>query len=143
MTDELDKPTLKRNINCSSKFFDFKMGSIGALVMGGAVYYINSEYGFNSALIAASKQAAYTFSIGGSMMKMCENLAQYFQSNTIAKVASFTIPSTLTIGLTYLIHSIKGTPEPLESIVPTILLAPPALAYWGHKKRKELETLVD
>ncbi|MCK4650306.1 hypothetical protein KAT36_03670 [Candidatus Pacearchaeota archaeon] len=131
------------DINYSSKFFDFKMGSIGALIMGGIVYYANSEYGFDSASIAASKQAAYTFLAGGSMTKMCENLAQYFQNGTIARIASSVVPSVSTISLTYLVHSIKGTPEPLESIVPTVLLAPPAFTYWGHKKRKELEALVD
>jgi len=144
MTDKFNKITLEKNvnINSSSKFFDFKMGSIGAVIMGGAVYYINSEYGIESASIAASKQAAYTFLVGGSMMKMCEKLAQYFQNGTLARIASFTAPYVLTIGLTYLVHSMKGTPEPLESTIPTILLAPPAFIYWGHKKRKELEALI-
>jgi len=110
----------------NNKYFDPKMGSI--------VFYINSEYGADLALIAATKQAAYTFLVGGSMMRLTENLVTYFRSDRVSRITSVTIPSILTIGLTYLIHSIKGTPEPFESTIPTIILEHPPHFFGGAIK---------
>jgi len=119
------------------KYFDVKIGSLCGLVMGGIVYYINKDHGMTQASIAAAKQATYTFLIGGSMTSMCEYLVNYFRNSYIARTISTVIPSAITILLTYGIHSLKGTPEPFESTVPTILLGPPAFAFWSHKKRLE------
>ena len=126
----------------NNSYFDPKMGTLGALIMGSAVFYVNSEYGIDAASIATAKQAAYTFFVGGSIVKLSENMATYFENSKVSKVMSVLVPSTLTLGLTYLVHSLKGTPEPLESTIPTLLLAPPSFAIWGNKKRNQLEELL-
>ncbi|MFH1053111.1 MAG: hypothetical protein V1740_01725 [Candidatus Woesearchaeota archaeon] len=126
----------------NNRYFDLKMGALGAVIMGAAVYYVNSEYGIDEAAVAAAKQAAYTFIFGSTMLRLCENIAIYFQNPKVSKVMSVLAPSTLTLGLTYLVHSLKGTPEPLESTVPTLLIAPPILAIWGNRKRNQLEDLL-
>ena len=125
-----------------AKYFE-PLGILGGIVMGGIVYYINSDYGFYSSSVAAIKQASYTALIGGSMMKLCENVAISFQNKNFAKATSVVIPSIITVGLTYLVHSLKGTPEPFNSTIPTMFLAPPAFAWWGNKKRNQLEEIVD
>ena len=66
----------------------------------------------NAAFIAASKQAVYTFLAGGLLTRCSENLALRFKDGLISRLTSALIPSTLTVGATYLIHSLKGTPEP-------------------------------
>ena len=48
------------------------------------------------------------------------------------------IPALVAVGLTYFIHSLKGTPETLYSTMPTMLVALPAFCIWGYKARKNL-----
>jgi hypothetical protein len=124
-------------------YFDPKMGTVGAVLMGSAVFYVNSKYGIDTALITTGKQAVYTFFVGGFMVRICENVATYFESPKVSKVMSILVPSALTLGLTYFVHSMEGTTEPLESTIPTFLLAPPSFAFWGHKKRNQLENLLN
>jgi hypothetical protein len=45
------------------------------------------------------------------------------------------IPSVITLFITFGIHQLKGTPKPLESTIPTLLIFPTTLV-WGYKKRK-------
>jgi len=132
-----------RNALGNNGFFDLKMGTAGAFVMGAAVYFVNAEYGFTAAFIAALKQGGYTFLIGGTMVRISENMAVYFENPVISKIMAVLVPSILTLGLTFFVHSLKGTPEPLASTVPTLLLAPPSFAVWGHKKRKQLDKLTE
>lgn len=126
----------------NNKYFDKKMGAIGSLIMGSVVFHINSKYGIDTASIVATKQAAYSFVIGGSMVKFCENTSIYFQNPKVSKIMSSLIPATLTIGLTYLVHSLKGTPEPLESTIPTLILTPFSFAVLGNNNRNQLEKLL-
>ena len=123
----------------NNRYFDPKMGAAGAAIMGAAVYYVNSEYSIDLASIAAAKQAAYTFLMGGVMMKMCENLSTSLKNRHLSKTLSSLVPSAATIGLTYLIHSLKGTPEPFESTVPTVIAGPIVFTFWGNRKRNQLE----
>jgi len=107
--------------------------------MGSIVYYINREYGFDEASVAALKQASYNFLIGGAVTQVAKNIAQ---SQTLryktAIVASGVIPGIITSGLTYALHSLKGTPQPLESTLPTLLLAPLSLGVIGFLSRRKL-----
>lgn len=80
--------------------------------------------------------------LGGIFMKGCENLATKIKNRTLAIVASVIIPSALILLLTYTIHNFKGTPKPLESTIPTILIIP-ATAVWGYWKRKQIEKSSD
>ncbi|MBI3167520.1 MAG: hypothetical protein HYZ22_03525 [Chloroflexi bacterium] len=103
------------------RHFDSKTGFMIAGVMGGSIWFINSDHGFLPAATAALKQMAYTFLVSGFTVKMCENLAVKINHKTAALVLSVLIPSAITIFATYAVHSLKGTPEPLNSTMPTMI----------------------
>jgi hypothetical protein len=130
---------MKRIIDFGSEFIDYRMGLYGAIVMGTIVFVIN-YYGINdvqAATTAALKQAAYTFLFGGLIMRSCELLATRIRKRTLALAAAILIPSLISIGLTYGVHSMKGTPKPVESTIPTALLVIPSTAVWGFMKQRE------
>ncbi|MCD4759677.1 hypothetical protein K8R33_02225 [archaeon] len=126
----------------NNRVIDPKMGAIGAAIMGGVVYYINHDAGFDAASVATLKQATYTFFAGGITTRFCENLSIYFENKKVSKVMSILVPSTIAIGLTYLLHNLKGTPEPMNSTIPSMVISPPGCAWWGHRKRKQLERIM-
>jgi hypothetical protein len=70
-------------------------------------------------------------------MKGCEYLATRIKRKSVALAASVIIPSAVAIGLTYGVHSTKGTPRPLESTIPTVVLVIPSTAVWGQNKRRK------
>ncbi|MCK5839771.1 MAG: hypothetical protein KAG99_07975 [Bacteroidales bacterium] len=127
-----------RNALGHFQYFDFKMGAAGAFVLGGIVLYINYDYGIPAASVAAVKQATYTFLVGGIIVRICENLATRYNNINIAIFMSILVPSLLAVGLTFGVHSTRGTPEPLNSTIPTIILSPISFAIWGIRKRKQL-----
>jgi len=122
-----------------NSFFDVKMGTIGAFFLGGIVFMINCNHGWELASIAAGKQALYTFFIGGIMTKMAENLVLRFTNRKQALLLATLVPTLLTSILTYGMHSIKGTPEPFISTIPTFVFAPGGFYGWALRKRKEFE----
>ena len=121
------------------KYFDLKLGLAGALLLGSIVFFINYDHGIGNGLIAASKQFFYTFFIGGFITRLCENIASSIKKDLIAIITAVLIPSLIAVFLTYILHSIKGTPEPLNSTIPTMILAPPGFMWWAVKKRKQLK----
>jgi hypothetical protein len=118
------------------KFIDVKIAVSGAIVMGGIVFSINysATHELTGSLTAALKQGTYTFFFGGVLMKSCELLATSIQRRTLAILASTIIPSVFTLLLTYCMHSMKGTPKPFESTLPTLIIIP-ATAIWGFISR--------
>jgi ABC-type dipeptide/oligopeptide/nickel transport system permease subunit len=124
-----------------NKFFDLKMGLISGLAMGTIVFFINWDYGLLAGLVAALKQGVYTFLAGGIMMRMTENIASRFSTDIVAILLAVLIPTTIAITLTYILHSLKGTPEPLNSTIPTIILAPFGFLWWALKKRKQMKSI--
>ncbi len=129
----------KNNKLGNFKYFDPKLGLAGALLLGSIVFFINYDYGIGNGLIAASKQFFYTFFIGGFITRLCENIASSIKKESIAIITAVLIPSLIAVILTYIVHSIKGTPEPLNSTIPTMFLAPPGFLWWALKKRKQLK----
>lgn len=129
---------VKRLANFGSKFIDYKMGFIGAFVMAAIVFGINftTIEEISGAITAALKQGGYTFLLGGSFMKGCEILATKIKNPALAIFLAVFIPSAITLVLTYNVHKIKGTPKPLESTIPTLIIIP-ATAVWGYKKRNQ------
>ncbi len=113
------------------------MGLAGAVFLGVIVFFINSDHGIANGLIAASKQALYTFFVGGFITRLCENIATISKS-IIAIILAVLIPSIIAVTLTYIVHSLKGTPEPFNSTIPTIILAPLGFLWWALKKRKQI-----
>ena len=97
------------------------MGLAGALFLGIIVFFINFDHGIIQGLIASLKQALYTFFIGGLITWLCENIASSTKNRIVAIIGAVIIPSIIAVLLTYTVHSIKGTPEPLNSTIPTII----------------------
>ena len=117
------------------KHIDFPAAIAGACVLGGIVFAINYDHGWNSALLAASKQATYTFFAGGYMVRLNERIALALNPAILAVPAGMLCAGTLAVSLTYLVHSLKGTPEPLNSTLPTLLLLVPGFIFLGVRAR--------
>ena len=45
------------------------------------------------------------------------------------------LPTAVTVGTTFLVHSLRGTPEPALSTIPVALLSPPSFTFWARKTR--------
>ena len=115
------------------------MGFLGAFIMGGIVYFINADHDPSGAIIAAAKQFFYTLIIGGIFTKMVENFAIKWEDKYLSLFLAVIAPALVTISLTYVMHRFKGTPEPLNSTIPTTLLAPISFCVWAFMKRSEYE----
>ncbi len=140
---------LKRILKFGSKYVDYRMGILGSLVMAGVVFSINYfgkriplEYQHHLlfwSIVAALKQGTYTFFFGGVIMKGAERLATEISKRGLALVLACIIPSIVSTTLTFTMHSLKGTPRPLESTIPTMIFVFPSTAVWGYINRKKLE----
>ncbi|TNF34865.1 MAG: hypothetical protein EP312_05265 [Gammaproteobacteria bacterium] len=114
---------------------NYRMAFAGALVLGLTVFAINVAHGTAPALVAAGKQALYTFLVAGFITRHNERLAVRYANPWRAMPMAVGSSCALAIGLTYLVHSLKGTPEPLLSTLPTILMAPPAFTALAWRAR--------
>jgi hypothetical protein len=120
------------------KFFDLPSAIAGALIMGIIVGIINIRHGLWPATTAAMKQAAYTFLFGGAIIRLLYYIVLYIPGKTASLFLSVLIASVVTITLVYLVHSMKGTPMPVASTLPTVFLAPPGFFFLAlRKKRRE------
>lgn len=109
------------------KHINYRMAVVAAAALGGIVFAINYSHGAPIALVAAGKQATYTFFVAGFITRYNENLAVLLENRWLSLAMAVTVSSCLAIGLTYLVHSLKGTPEPIMSTLPTIVSGPPSL----------------
>jgi len=131
---------LKQIYDRGKDYIDYQLGTAGAVVMGGIVGLVNSSEGALGATTAALKQGAYTFLIGGTVCKATERIAQSrIKNNLLAITLAATIPATATIAATYGVHKLKGTPKPLRSTVPTMIIAPLGLAGLAIIKRRRYQ----
>ena len=132
---------MKINISSSNKYFDYKIGLAGGLVMGIVVFFINysATVEITGAFTAAIKQGIYTFFFGGSIMKICEIIAVRISAKKLALFLATLIPSFISLALTFGLHSLKGTPRPIESTIPTAIFVIPSTAVWGYLKREKLD----
>ena len=133
-------PFRNRALSITKEFIDYRIGFAGAVVMGSIVFYINyhETQELTGAIIASVKQAVYTFLFGGTIMKICEHLAVRIKSKAMAILAAIIIPSIISIGLTFGVHNLKGTPKPFESTIPTAIFVIPSTAIWGIRKRNKI-----
>ena len=107
----------------SSRWFDFPMACLGALVSGAIVAWVNSQHGILPALTAALKQAFYAFFATGLILQFSRWLALRPVPLFLALAMAVLIPLFITIFLLFLVHSLKGTPEPFYSVIPGTLLS--------------------
>jgi hypothetical protein len=138
---DLDRNVVRKVLNFGEKFINYKLGLIGAVGMGSLIFGINyyDSQDLSNSLIAGLKQGGYTFLFGGGIMKGCEYFATKIRKKIVALAFAVIIPSVMSISATYTLHSVKGTPKPFESTIPTLLLVPPSTAIFAYKKRKNLE----
>ena len=106
----------------SLPWFDLPMACLGAVVSGFLVGWINFDYGFLPAITAALKQASYAFIATGLIIQLCRWLNRRPVSRVLAIGMAMSLPLLLTMVLLYLLHSLKGTPDPLFSIIPGTVL---------------------
>ncbi|NOX86902.1 MAG: hypothetical protein GXO86_13220 [Chlorobi bacterium] len=126
------------------RYFDLKMGIVGGLFLGTIVFLINFDHGAVNALIAASKQATYTFFAGGFMLRLTENIATSIDNFYKAIITACLVSTSIAVTLTFIVHSLRGTPEPLNSTIPTMIFSPWAFLWWAiRKKRRQLKTVGD
>ena len=103
--------------------------------MGGIVWFINMGHGWWPATTAAMKQAAYTFLLGGILIKILDTITVRIKNRYLAIAVATLSVSVVTIILVYIVHSMKGTPRPFESTLPTIIMAPPGFMALAIRKR--------
>lgn len=129
---------MNNKFNSFFKYFDWKIGLAGGLVMGIIVFFINYSptSDFINSFTAAIKQGIYTFFFGGLIMKMCEIIAIKIKPFFPAIFFAMLIPSFISLALTYGLHSLKGTPKPIDSTIPTVIFVIPSTLIWGYLKRK-------
>ena len=120
-------------------WFDPRAGALGALLMASLVALINASHGPLAAATSAGKQAVYTFFFGGLILRFCERLAKRPGSRARVLALAVAIPSIITICLIYLVHSLRGTPEPLFSTAGVAAIGVPSFILWSRKTRAECE----
>lgn len=120
-----------------TELIDIRSGLVGGSILAVIVWLINASHGPVPATTAAAKQFAYTFCMGGLMMRFCTRLALRRGDRRSVLPAAIGLPSLLTVGATLLLHSLRGTPEPLLSTLPAALAAPPSFAAWAWKTHAE------
>ena len=123
------------------KYIDYRMGVAGGLVMASIVFYINYHGTQDTfgATTAALKQGTYTFFFGGVIMRMSELIATGVIKKRTALLAACIIPSLVSLTLTFGVHSLKGTPKPVESTIPTAIFVIPSTLIWGFIKRRKYD----
>jgi hypothetical protein len=128
---------LKRVRSTLSAHIDYRGAVLGATLLGAIVFWLNHSHGTSSAATAALKQATYTFFVAGFIVKNNERMALKRAEPLVALLLAATVSSCLAVGLTFLVHSLKGTPEPLLSTLPTALIGPPGFLVLAWRARRQ------
>ena len=121
-------------------WIDVRSGLAGGLMMGGAVWFINVSHSYLGATTAALKQFAYTFVMGSLIMRLCTRLALREGPDALMLSLAVLAPSCLTIAATFVVHSLKGTPEPALSTIPVAVASPIGFIFWSRRVRRDGET---
>lgn len=124
-----------------SDFLNLKTATLGAIFMGGLVYYVNREFGFSLAIVAALKQAFYTFFFGGACVRVSEIISVKTEHKWLGIILGGIVASFITIAAVYAIHVLKGTPLPYESTLPTVICAPSGFFVLAWMYRKKMDKL--
>jgi hypothetical protein len=115
---------------------DYGSAVMAAAFLGTVVFCLNYSHGAARALPAALKQATYTFFVAGFIVRNNERLARRLAAPAASLLLAATVSSCLAVGLTFLVHSARGTPEPVRSTLPTALIGPPSFLLLGWRARR-------
>jgi hypothetical protein len=118
------------------RYIDLPSAVAAATLLGAVVFWVNRSHGPALATTAALKQSAYTFFVAGFIVKNNERLAVKRRQPAVALAWAATVSTCLAVGLTFLVHSLRGTPEPILSTLPTALLAPPSFLMLAWRARR-------
>lgn len=123
-----ETPENEKETTLTSKRVNQILGQVAALGMGGMVAAINAEHGPLLASIAGIKQYVYSAVIAVLLIDTQHKIYDHFkktdQESLRPAILAIIIPSLATIVATLGIHSLKGTPETINSTIPTAILAP-------------------
>ena len=121
-----------------NKYINLKTGFIGGVFLGSVVYWINADFGWQMAGIAALKQGIYTWFFGGAIVKMCETISQRGQHKWRSILAGAAAASVVAITAILIVHHFKGTPRPFYSSLPVMTLAPLSFLVIGYRARRKI-----
>lgn len=127
-------------IRSFTQYINFYAGMFGGSFLGSVVFYINYAHGAGPASIAAAKQFVYTFFFGGIFARLCEVLSLKMDKSFLAIINATVVCTILAGTATFIVHSLKGTPEPWLSTLPTLITSPPAfvvLGWWTQRHAEE------
>jgi len=127
-----------------TQYINLYAAIFGGSFLASVVFYINHEYGAGPASIAASKQFVYTFFFGGMFARLCEVLSLKLDQAFFAIVNATAFCTLLAGCATFFVHSLKGTPEPWLSTLPTLITSPPGfvlLGWWTQRNHKIMESV--
>jgi hypothetical protein len=117
------------------RYLDIKSGLAGAALLASIVFCINYSHGIGGASTAGAKQFVYTFFMGATIMRICTRLALRPGPDLPNLLVAIVVPTCVTVGATFLVHSLRGTPEPVLSTIPVALLSPPSFTFWARRTR--------
>ena len=108
---------------------DVELALISAFGMAIPIFFINFTQDWQSAFLATLVQFCYTsFSVAlGSLL--CRKLAKK------KKLLAILLPSILTLILTFLIHTIAKSPQPLWSALYSFIIALPSYTIHTYRFR--------
>ena len=129
---------LKRIRETLDANIDYGGAIIGATLLGAIVFGLNRSHGASLAATAALKQATYTFFVAGFIVKNNERLALKLATPAGSLLLASSVSTCLAVGLTFLVHSLKGTPEPILSTLPTALMGPPGFLVLAWRARRQV-----
>jgi predicted PurR-regulated permease PerM len=119
------------------RHINYGMAFAGAGFLGVTVFVINYPHGVPMALVAAVKQAIYTFFAAGFITRNSERLAVKLNNRWLSLLLSIIVSTCIAVGLTYLVHSLRGTAQPLQSTIPTMITAPLAFIIVGWQAQRK------
>ena len=120
---------------------DVRSGLLGGSLLAAIVWWINASHGALPATTAAVKQFVYTFFMGAFVMRLCTRLALREGANALALTLAVLLPSGVTVGATFIVHSLRGTPETVLSTLPAAILSPLSFALWARHVRRTGHTI--
>lgn len=113
--------------NKLSACINMRQGVVWGIFMGLIVWVINvavtTPPDYHGATTAAIKQAFYTFLIGGFLARVATVLVARPGKPWLVITVATVVSTLLTSVLVLLVHSVRGTPHPLWSSMPTIVIA--------------------